>query len=276
MSAVTADGWYADPTGRHAERLWLSGVWTRRVRDADGIESTEGEDHSGAMTSAPAPRAVRHPAASTPGAVRGWSVERPSYGLATALLGAIIALLGYFVFDWSADLSFTDVRDTVRVDTGDFNVVSVAYFRLVYLPLLIDVLLTGLLVAVGRRPARFTVAAAGVFGGLGLIGVVIWIESGGVGTSVSRGDALPLLATMVAAGIIAAALGVGAYFDDTASLARGLAATLAGLAVVLHAFVVADLFNHGPDAAIGAWLPAIGYGLLAIAPVLPYRRILHT
>lgn len=268
MSGVTADGWYPDPTGRHAERLWLSGVWTRRVRDEDGRERTEGEDHSGAMVAAPAPRAARP--------VRGLSVERPSYGLATAVLGAIVALLGYFVFDWSPGLSFTDVRDTVRVDTGDFNVVSVAYFRLVYLPLLVDVLVTGLLVAVGRRLARFTVAAAGVLGGLGLIGVVVWIESGGVGTDSSRGDALPLLATMVAVGIIAAALGVGAYFDDSAGLARGLAATLAGLAVVLHAFVVADLFDHGPDAAIGAWLPAIGYGLLAIAPVLPYRRILHT
>jgi hypothetical protein len=111
---------------------------------------------------------------------------------------------------------------------------------------------------------------------VGLVGVVIWIESGGVGTNASRGDALPLLATMVAVGVIAAGLGVGAYFDDSASLARGLAATLAGLAVVLHTFVVADLFDHGPDATIGAWLPAIGFGLLAIAPVLPYRRILHS
>lgn len=273
---MTADGWYPDPTGRHAERLWLTGVWTRRVRDVDGVEMTEGEDHSGAVAGAAAPRSSRHGAATLRGAVRGTSVERPSYGLATAVVGAIVALLGYFVFDWSADLSFTDVRDTVRVETGDFNVVSVAYFRLLYLPLLVDVLLTGLLVSVGRRPARFTVAAAGVLGGLGLIGVVIWVESGGVGTNASRGDALPLLVTMVAVGIIAAALGVGAYFDDSASLARGLAATLAGLAVVLHAFVVADLFDHGPDAAIGAWLPAIGYALLAIAPVLPYRRILHT
>ena len=274
---MTADGWYADPTGRHAERLFLTGVWTRRVRDADGAESTEGEDHSGAMTAAAAPRAQPGGLAGPTGrTVRGWSAERPSYGLATALLGAVVALFGYFVFDWSADLSFADVRDTVRVDSGDFSVVSVAYFRLVYLPLLVDVLLTGLLVAVGRRLARFTVAAAGVLGGLGLVAVVIWIESGAVGTKGSRGDALPVLATMVAVGIIAAALGVGAYFDDSAGLARGLAATLAGLAVVLHCFVVADLFGHGPDAAIGAWLPAVGYGLLAIAPVLPYRRILHT
>lgn len=273
---MTADGWYPDPTGRHAERLWLTGVWTRRVRDTDGVESTEGEDHSGAMAVAPAPRGQRPAGATGPGPVRGWSAERPSYGLAMALLGALVALLGYFVFDWAPDLSFAEVRDTVRVDSGDFNVVSVAYLRLVYLPLLVDVLLTGLLVAVGRRFAQLTVAAAGVLGGLGLVGVVIWIESGGVGTSGSRGDALPLLVAMVAVGIIAAALGVGAYFDDSASLARGLAATLAGLAVVLHAFVVADLFGDGPDAAVGAWLPAIGYGLLAIAPVLPYRRILHT
>src|SRR5947209_7725823 len=146
---MTADGWYADPTGRHAERLFLTGVWTRRVRDSDGVESTEGEDHSGAMTAAPFPRTQpgaltgpTGPMGPTVRTVRGWSAERPSYGLATALLGAVIALLGYFVFDWSANLSFTDVRDTVRVDSGDFSVVSVAYFRLVYLPLLVDVLLT--------------------------------------------------------------------------------------------------------------------------------------
>lgn len=268
---MSQDGWYADPTGREAERLYLSGVWTRRVRDAAGVERTEGEDHSGAMAAAPAPRAPR---ASRP--VRGWSAERPSYGLATAVLGAIVALLGYFVFDWAPGLSFTDIRDTVRVNGGQYNVVSVAYFRLVYLPLLLDVLITGLLSAVGRALARFVVALAGLLGGLGLVGVVIWIESGGVGTSASRSDALPLLATMVAVGVVAAGLGVGAWFDDSASLARGLAATLAGLAVVLHVAVVADLFGDGRDAAVGAWLPAIGFGLLAIAPVLPYRRILHT
>jgi hypothetical protein len=40
--------------------------------------------------------------------------------------------------------------------------------------------------------------------------------------------------------------------------------------------VVEDIFAGGAEPAFGAWAPAIGYGLLAIAPVLRYRRILHT
>lgn len=258
---MSEDGWYADPTGRSHERLYLAGTWTRRVRAADGVEATEGEDHSGAILAAPRPRPVR-----------GWSAERPSFGLLTAALGAVLVVLGFTLFDWAADLSFADLRRA----SSEFDVVTQAYLKFVYLPLLVVVLVSGLLTAVGRTLARIAVALAGVIGGVGLVGVVIWIEGGGAGTDQSRGDALPVLTVMVAVGIVAAALGVGAYFDDSAMLARGLAGTLAGLAVVLHVYVVTDVFDGTSGSAFGAWAPAIGYGLLTVAPVLPYRRILHT
>jgi hypothetical protein len=265
MTPVTHDGWYADPTGRHFQRLYLSGVWTRRVRGEDGAEATEGDDHSGAVAAARPPRRVRD-----------WSVERPSYGVATAVLGALLAVLGFVLLDWAADLSFGAARDQVDLNGSQYSVVTQAYMKVVYLPLLLVTLLAGLLSAVGRMTARVVVALAGVVGGLGLVAVVIWIESGGVGTDRSRGNALPVLVVMIAVGIVCAALGVGAYFDERATVARGLAVTLAGLAVILHVYVVEDVFAGGGEAAFGAWAPAIGYGLLAIAPVLPYRRILHT
>jgi hypothetical protein len=262
---VSEDGWYADPTGRSSQRLYLAGTWTRRVRSAEGVEATEGEDHSGAMAEALTPRPAR-----------GWTAERPSFGLATAAVGGVLAVLGFTVLDWAAAMSFADLRRTVAADPGQFDVVTQAYTKFVFLPLLVVVLVSGLLTTVGRTLARIAVALAGVVGGVGLVGVVIWIEGGGAGTDQSRGDAVPVLTVMVAVGIVAAALGVGAYFDESAMLARGLAGTLAGLAVILHVYVVTDVFDGTSGSALGAWAPAIGYGLLTVAPALPYRRVLHT
>jgi hypothetical protein len=273
---VTEDGWYPDPTGRHSQRLFLSGVWTRRVRDDDGTEQTEGEDHSGAMTAARRPSTRRSAGPSAPREPLGWSVERPSWGLAVAVLGALLAVFGFTAIDWASGISFEDTRRAVDLDSNGFNVVTQAYMKVIYLPLLIVTVLTGLLAPVGRMVARVAIALGGVLGGVGLVAVVIWIESGGVGTGASRGDALPVLVVMVAVGVVSAALGVGAFFEGTAVLARGLAATLAGLAVILHVFVVEDVFSGSADSALGPWACAIGYTLLAIAPVLPYRRILHT
>lgn len=273
---MTEDGWYADPTGRHDQRLYLSGVWTRRVRAADGIELTEGEDHSGAMAAAGRPSGPPANRPSAPRAPHGWSVERPSWGLAIAILGALLAVFGFTAIDWASGVSFEDARHAVDLDTTGFNVITQAYMKVVYLPLLVVTVLTGLLAPVGRVVARVAIALAGILGGGGLVAAVIWIESGGVGTGASRGDALPVLVVMVAVGVVSAALGVGAFFEGTAVLARGLAATLAGLAVILHVFVVEDVFSGAPEPAFGPWACAIGYTLLAIAPVLPYRRILHT
>jgi hypothetical protein len=46
--------------------------------------------------------------------------------------------------------------------------------------------------------------------------------------------------------------------------------------VVLHVYAVTDLFDGAPGPSFGAWIPLLGFALLAVAPVLPYRRILHT
>jgi hypothetical protein len=232
MTAVSDDGWYADPTGR------------------------------------PAPRPPR--------GVRDWSAERPSLGLALALIGGLVAVLGFTAFDWTSGTSFGELRDAVDLHGAEFSVVTQAYLKVVYLPLLIVTVFVGVLGAVGRLVARLVVGTAGVLSGLGLLAAVGWIESGHVGTDASRGDALPVIAVMVAVGVVAAALGFGAYFDERATLARSLAGTLAGLAVVLHVYAVTDLFDGAPGPSFVAWIPLLGFVLLAVAPVLPYRRILHT
>jgi hypothetical protein len=261
---VTDDGWYADPTERYAERLFVAGGWTRRVRVADGTELTEGTDHTGAISRA-----------GHPPPPRDWSVERPSFGLAVAVLAVVLAALGFLVLDWTAGAGFPDVRRSVRLDPDRYGVVTQVYVRLLYLPLLVATIATGLFASVGRRVARIATGAAGVLGGIGLVAVVIWVESGGVGTDDSRHDALALLVVMALAGVASVICGVGAWFEDRAVLARGLAATLAALAVILHVYVVEDLFAGSPEPAFGAWAAALGFALLAIAPAVPYRRIEH-
>jgi FAD/FMN-containing dehydrogenase len=203
-----------------------------------------------------------------------WSAERPLHSLAVALLGTLLVGLGFAVFDWSAGSSFADVRRLADGSEGTFAAVTQAYLKALYLPLLAVVLIAAL--GGTGRVGRVVVALAGAFAGAGLVAAVIWIESGSVGTGSSRGSALPLLAAMVAIGVVALALAVGAFFDDSGTLARVLAATLAVVAVLLHVYVVADLSSGGADPSAGAWLPAAGYALVAIAPALPHRRILHT
>jgi hypothetical protein len=204
---------------------------------------------------------------------RGWSAERPPYSLAVGLLGALLVVLGFAAVDWSAGLSFRDVRRVVVADPSAFAAITQAYLKALYLPLIAVVVLAGL---GGTGPAgRRVAAAAGVLAGAGLVAAVVWIETGAVGTGSSRGDALPLLVAMVAVGVVAVALASGAFFDETATLARILAATLAGVAVLLHVYAVTDLSSGGVEPAAGAWLPVAGYVLLAVAPALPHRRVLH-
>jgi hypothetical protein len=269
---VTDDGWYADPTGRYVERLYLAGGWTRRVRAADGTETTEGEDHTGAVATAHAPAAARN---WSPRSSPDWSTERPGIGLAIGVTGAVFAILGFVVLRWAADTSFADIRSLVGGDDSGFSVVTQMYTRVVYLPLLVVTIATGLFAAVGRTSARLVTGAAGLFGGVGLVAVVIWVETGAVGDDDSRRSALPVLVLMAVVGLASAVLGVGAVFDTRAVLARSLAATLAALAVVVHVYVVEDVFDGPSGPSFGAWACAIGYALLAVAPVVPYRRIDH-
>ncbi|HVU92011.1 MAG TPA: hypothetical protein VHC23_07240 [Jatrophihabitans sp.] len=196
---------------------------------------------------------------------RGWSAERPPYSLAVALLGALLVVLGFAAVDWSAGLSFRDVRRVVVADPSAFAAITQAYLKALYLPLIAVVVLAGL---GGTGPAgRRVAAAAGVLAGGGLVAAVVWIETGAVGTGSSRGDALPLLVAMVAVGVVAVALAAGAFFDETA--------TLAGVAVLLHVYAVTDLSSGGVEPAAGAWLPVAGYVLLAVAPALPHRGVGH-
>jgi hypothetical protein len=208
-----------------------------------------------------------------PAATRSWTAERPSFGLALAVLGALIAAMGLFVLEWDADTDWFALRHTLDAGGDQYSVVSQVYSRVLFLPVLLAVLVTGLCATAGRTIARVGSATAGIVFGGWLIGVLIWVETGSVGTDDSRQHALSVLVVVALVGVGCMVLGAGALFDDTAVLARSLAAVVAVLAVILHVYVIEDVLS---DPAVGAWATAVGYALLAIAPALPYRRIERT
>lgn len=204
-------------------------------------------------------------------APRNWTVERPSFGLVLALLGTAIAALGLFVLEWDVDADWFAVRrQVIGYDSDHHSVVSLAYSRVLYLPVFLAAVVTGLSATAGRLAARIGSAVAGVAVGGWLIGVLIWVETGAVGSGPGRHDALPALAVLALVGVGCLLLGVGALFDDSALLARILAVVVAVLALVLNVYVMYDVLIE-PSA--GSWAPAVGYALLALAPALPYRRI---
>lgn len=205
-----------------------------------------------------------------PATTRPWTVERPSFGLALSVLGAVIAALGLFVLQWDADADWFAVRRVVDYNSDQYSVISQIYSRVLYLPMFLAVLGTGLSATAGRAVARIGSALAGLVIGGWLIGVLIWAETGAVGTDDSRRHALPMLVVMALVGVGCLLLAGGALIDDRAALARALAAVVAGLGVVVHVYVIEDVLS-GPS--LGAWAPAVGYALMAAAPAVPYRRI---
>ncbi|MDT4915822.1 MAG: hypothetical protein QOH89_522 [Pseudonocardiales bacterium] len=205
--------------------------------------------------------------------MRTWTAERPSFGLGIALLGSAIVALGLFGLEWDVHADWFAVRHVIGY-SGDANsVLSQAYSRVLYLPIFVCALVSAFSATAGRLIARVGSALAGVALGGWLIGVFIWVETGAVGTGSSRHDALPAFVVITIVGVGCLVLGAGALFDDTAVLARSLAAAAAVLAVVVHVYVIEDVLA---EPSIGAWAPAVGYALLALAPALPYRRIERT
>lgn len=201
-----------------------------------------------------------------------WSAERPGYALAIAILGAALAVLGVLVFDWTSGAGAAEIRQLARQDGTSLSVVSQLYARVLCLPLLVAAIVVALLAAVDRTAARATIAVVGVLAGLGLVASVIWVVLGNLGTDSTRRSALPLLLLVAAVGVASVALGCGAVFEEGALQARALAASLAGLALILHLHLVSDV----GDAEFGAWCAVAGFALLVIAVVIPYRRIIHT
>jgi hypothetical protein len=276
LSGVSEDGWYTDPAGRHAQRLYLGGQWTPRIRGFDGTESSEDlppaqpqPDYSVQYGYQGAPPA----SPVTPSATSATSAaDRPSYGVGVAAVGAVLAILGIFVLDWAKNASFFDARNAVDDHSSSFAIITQVYMLALWLPLLIVTVAVGLCATLGPVAARIGTAVAGVLGGVGLVGLVLWVESGDVGTDSSRHDALPLLVLLGIGGILSLGLGIGSFFDKRAYLARGLALVLAVVAAIIQLFVVNDLFQGDSSASFGAWAPALGYALLAVACVLPYRR----
>ena len=205
-------------------------------------------------------------------ATRNWTAERPPFGLALAILGSIIAALGLLVIEWDAGVDFLALRHTIA-DAGDeYGVLTQVYARALFLPLLLAAIVTGLCATADRVAARIGSSVAGVLIGGWLVGVLIWVETGAVGTDKTRRDALALLVLVALVGVGCLLLGGGALFDTTAVLARCLAALVAVVALVLHVYVIEDVFSSPTR---GAWVAVVGFGLLAVAPAVPYRRIEH-
>ena len=205
-----------------------------------------------------------------PAATREWTAERPPYSLAVAVLGAIVAALGLFVLDWEEGVDFLDVRRAIIGGGDQYNVLTQVYARALYLPLLVAAVVAGLCATGERAAARIGSCVAGVAVGGWLIGALIWVETGAVGTDSTRRDALALLVVVALVGVGCLVLGGGALFDSRAIFARGLAALTAGLAVVLHVYLIEDVYD---SPSLGAWAAVVGFGLLVVAPALPYRRI---
>ncbi|HZC73971.1 MAG TPA: hypothetical protein VE442_25010 [Jatrophihabitans sp.] len=201
-----------------------------------------------------------------------WTVERPPLALVLATVGAVATVLGYVLFDWAAGTSFADVRHAASADGTTASVVTQAYTRAMFLPLLVVAVLTAFCAPAGHAVSRVVAGGAGILMGLGLIATLIWVYSGAVGTQDTRRSALPPLALLALAGVGIAVLGAAALFDTRAVFARSLAAAIAGLAVILHVYAVADAVD---SPAGGAWVAAAGYVLLAVAVAVPYRRITH-
>jgi hypothetical protein len=200
-----------------------------------------------------------------------WTVERPGYGLAIAIIGAVLAVVGGLVLDWAAGAGLADIRQVARQSDTPYSVITQLYVRVLYLPLLSAVIVTGLLAAVGHVVARAAIGVAGVLIGLGLVAAVVWVELGNLGSTSGRRDALPLLLLVAAVGVASILLGGGAVFEESALQARTLAATLAGLALILQLSALSDV----GDTVLGAWCAVVGFALLVIAPVIPHRRIMH-
>lgn len=207
-----------------------------------------------------------------PAATRSWTAERSGFGLAVAVVGAVLAVLGLFVLDWAAGQNWLDVRRMVGQHGDAYSVLSQVYSRALDLPILVAAIVTAMCATAERAVARAGSAVAGIGIGAWLLGVFIWVEAGGVGSDAGRRDALVPLVVIALVGVACGLLGAAALFDTTSTLARILALAVAALAIVLHIYFVEDVLSNQ---ALGTWTAVAGYALLVIAPALPYRRITH-
>jgi hypothetical protein len=197
-------------------------------------------------------------------------VERPFYGVALAVLGSIVAALGLLVIEWEDGVDFLALRHTIADGGDQYGVVSQVYARSLYLPLLLAAILSALCATAEYAAARIGSGVAGLAIGGWLIGDLIWVEAGAVGTDATRRHALAVLVVMALVGVGCLLLGGAAVFDTRAVFARSLAAVIGALGVVLQVYVIEDVYD---SPSLGAWLPVIGFGLLILAAALPYRRI---
>lgn len=126
---MSAANWYADPTGRHAQRYWDGQRWTGHVAGADGVQAEDSEPVDPATpppgtptAAAPAPAPAPQPSAAAPapgqvhenwspptgaaaapaavGTTSSSSGPAVSAGLIVSAVGAIATLVAVFVLDW--------------------------------------------------------------------------------------------------------------------------------------------------------------------------------
>lgn len=202
---------------------------------------------------------------------RKWTAtERPVYALVLAVLGSVIAAAGLFVLDWSDGVDFLALRHTVADGGDQYGVLSQVYVRSLYLPLFFAAVVTAVCATAERAIARTFSCIAGVVIGGWLVVALIWVETGAVGTDESRKNALALLVIVALVGVGCLLLGGGALFDTRAVFARSLAAVVAALAIVLHVYLIEDVYG---SPSFGAWAAVVGFALLVVAVAVPYRRI---
>jgi hypothetical protein len=203
-------------------------------------------------------------------APREWTVERPFYGVALAVLGSLVAALGLLVIEWEDGVDFLALRHAIADGGDQYSVVSQVYARSLFLPLLLAAIVAALCATAEHAVARVGSGVAGLAIGGWLIGDLIWVETGAVGTDATRRHALAVLVVIALVGVGCLVLGAAAVFDTHAIYARTLAALVAALAIVVHIYVIEDVYD---SPSLGAWLAVIGFGLLVLAPAVPYRRI---
>ena len=147
---MSAANWYADPTGRHAQRYWDGQRWTGHVAGADGVQAEDPQPLDASTSPPGAPTATQPSAAApAPGQVHeNWSAPAPAEaapaaattstsggfsvtpGLILSAIGAVATLVAMLALDWldvgvAGGLTgegggISDINDIVSL-TGPFS-----------------------------------------------------------------------------------------------------------------------------------------------------------
>ncbi len=195
--------------------------------------------------------------------------DLPGVGLAVAGVGVLLLLLGHLVLPWTDGATFWEVRSTALDNTSFFNDFVLLYVQLFWIPFVLVPTLVGPAMCLGRGAARITGVVTASIGALLLGGAAVVILSGNVGTDESRSDFAPLIIGMAMGAVLLVALAVGSGLDRTSWVGR---VTLLVGTITLASIHVALLDELFDETSFGAWLPLVGYLLIGIGAIVPFRR----